>query len=108
MKNELKERYGSDAIDQYDQDAIAARVIREIHSNTWDEDAGHSHERRPDLRIPGAERSLHTDVYRFRYSEAFDPAGYISDPDDIRNLTAFFFWGLGFGATDRGRLQLYA
>ena len=93
-ENELKERYGSDAIDQYDQDAIAARVIREIHSNTWDEDAGHI--RMNDAQIY-AFRELNDHYTRMftdsGYSEAFDPAGYISDPDDIRNLTAFFFWG---------------
>ena len=93
-ENELKEREGPEALTQYHRDAIAARVIREIHTNTWDEDAGNI--RLNDAQI-NAFRELNDHYTRMftdsKYSEAFDPAGFISDPDDIRNLTSFFFWG---------------
>ncbi|MEE9229794.1 MAG: cbb3-type cytochrome c oxidase subunit I [Acidobacteriota bacterium] len=87
---------------QYDQDAIAARVRRELHTNTWDEEAGH-------ILINDAQiqafRELN-DHYTAMFTDpdypgAFDPAGYISDPDDLRNLTAFFFWGGWVSAANR-------
>ena len=33
--------------------------------------------------------------------EAFQPTGYITDPEEIRNLTAFFFWGGWLCVTQR-------
>ena len=81
-------------LSEYDADAIAARVRREIKTNTWDEKADHVVIN--DAQIQ-AFRELNTHYTRMfndpDYEEAFDPAGYISDPDDLRDLTAFFFWG---------------
>jgi len=97
-ENEMKDR----AITQYDKDAIAARVRRELHTNTFDEKAGH-------IRINDAQiqafRELNDHYTRMftdpEYPEAFDPTGYISDPDDLRDLTAFFFWGGWVSAANR-------
>ena len=89
----MKER----AVAQYDIDAIAAKVRRELHTNTWDEQVGI-------IRLSEAQ------IYAFQvlnehYTRMFtDPdypelfqIGYITDPEDIRGLTAFFYWGgLGF------------
>lgn len=74
--------------------AIAARVREEIKENRYDE-AGNA------AIITDAQayaaRSL-TDHYLdlFLYGgkdQAFPPKGYISDPREIRALSAFFFWG---------------
>ena len=98
------------AVTQYDKDAIAARVRREIHTNTWDENAGHILIN--DAQIQAFEDLVVHYTAMFNdpdYAEAFEPAGYISDPDDLRDLTAFFFWG-GWvsGANRPGQdLQLY-
>ena len=66
---------------------------REIHTNTWDEEAGHI--RINDAQIHAFEElndhytRMFTDP---EYPEVFQ-TGYITDPEDIRNLTAFFYWG---------------
>jgi len=87
---------------QYDTDAVAARVRRELHTNTWDEKAGH-------ILINDAQIQAYEDLIVHytamfndpEYEEAFDPPGYISDPDDLQNLTAFFFWGGWVSAANR-------
>jgi nitric oxide reductase subunit B len=79
---------------QYDQDAIDARVTREIKTNTWDEAAGHIV--LTDAQVHAIEQ-LKVHYQRMfndpDYAEAFDPTGFISDPEEIKALTAFFFWG---------------
>ncbi|MCP4007682.1 MAG: nitric-oxide reductase [bacterium] len=94
---------------QHDKDAISVRVIREIHANTYDEKAGH-------IVISDAqERAYEELVVHYTsmfndpdYGEAFEPSGYISDPTDLRDLTAFFFWG-GWvsGANRPGQVYSY-
>jgi len=89
------------ALNQYDKDAIAARVIRELHTNTWDEKAGL-------IRINDAQifafREL-TDHYSRMFTDPqypeFFQAGYITDPKDLQALTAFFFWGGWVSAANR-------
>ena len=101
-EDELKASGGDQAVTQYDRDAIAAQVIRQVHNNTFDENAGHI--RINDAQIHAFEElnvhftRMFTDPY---YSEAFDPAGYISDPGQLRDLTAFFFWGGWVSAANR-------
>ncbi len=100
-EQEVADRTGQ-AATQYDKDAISVQVIRELHTNTYDEDRGL-------IQINDAQifalkelnehyTSMFTDA---DYYEAFDPAGYISDPDDIAKLTAFFFWGGWVAAANR-------
>ena len=97
-ENEAKEK---GAVSQYDQDAIAAQVKREVHHNTWEEDADL-------IRINDAQ------IYAFEelnvhYTKMFsDPdypehfmTGYITDSEDIRALTAFFYWGGWVAAANR-------
>lgn len=93
---------GGEQISQYDADAIAAKVIREVHNNTYDEEAGL-------IVINDAQIYAFNELYKHytrmftdaTYSEAFDPAGYISDPEQLRDLTAFFFWGGWVSAANR-------
>ncbi len=97
-ENEIKDH----AVTQYDKDAIAARVRREVHANTFDEKAGH-------IRISDAQihafRELNEHYTRMfldpDYPEAFYPTGHISDRDELRDLTAFFFWGGWVSAANR-------
>ncbi|MFQ5514025.1 MAG: nitric-oxide reductase large subunit [Myxococcota bacterium] len=96
------ERQLNGSLTQYDKDAIAARVQRELHTNTWDEKAGHIV--LTDAHIYAFQqlndhyRRMFTDP---QYEEAFDPPGYISKPDELRDLTAFFFWGAWVSSTNR-------
>ena len=97
---ELKSRAG--ALSEYDADAVAARVKREVHNNTYDEEAGV-------IRLNDAQISAFQDLYDHytkmftdpTYYEAYEPSGLISDPDDLRDLTAFFYWGGWVSAADR-------
>jgi nitric oxide reductase subunit B len=79
---------------QADKDAIAARVIREIHDNGWDEWAGTV--RLTDAQIY-AYRQLEEHYTRMftdaAYPERFGIANFIADPEELEALTAFFFWG---------------
>jgi nitric oxide dismutase len=90
--NELEQRAGG--LSEYDVDAVAARVIREVHNNTFDEEAGVIP--LSDARISAFEEVVEHYTAMFNdptYEEAFLPTGYISDPDDLRALSSFFFWG---------------
>lgn len=81
------------AIGQFEQDAIAARVKREIHANGWSDKTNQ-------IVLNPAQ------IYAFNellihYSRMFsDPSypehfqqGYITAQEDIEGLTSFFFWG---------------
>ena len=86
----------------YDADAIAARVKREVHENAYDEEAGI-------IVISDAQTSafedLNTHYTRMftdpTYYEAFNSSTLITDPDDLRSLTSFFFWGGWVSAANR-------
>ncbi|TAJ95298.1 MAG: nitric-oxide reductase [Gammaproteobacteria bacterium] len=90
---------------QYDKDAIAARVTREVHTNGWDEKAAV-------IRINDAQVAAYRELINHytrmftdpEYPEAFQSGrmmGHISDPEDIEALTAYFFWGGWVAAADR-------
>jgi nitric oxide reductase subunit B len=94
---------------QYDTDAIAARVRRELHLNGWDEKA-------EEIVINDAQIQAHREliVHYTRmfndpeYEEAFEPSGFISEKEDLEALTAFFFWGGWVAAADRpGQVYSY-
>ncbi len=90
------------AVTQYDQDAIEARVQRELHTNTWDEKAGHILLNDAQIQAFRELNDHYTAVFTdLEYPEAFDPAGFISDPDELRDLTTFFFWGGWVSAVNR-------
>jgi nitric oxide dismutase len=102
MRSFYARELGDTTVSQYDADAIAARVIREVHTNTYDEDTGV-------IRINDAQAYAFNELNEHYtrmftdadYEEAFDPAGYISDPAQLRDLTAFFFWGGWVSAANR-------
>jgi nitric oxide reductase subunit B len=109
-EKEIEERTGQ-AASERDRDAIATQVRRELHANTYDEQAG----RIPinDAQIYAFSVLLEHYTLMFNdpaytngwkgptYSEGMPTPGYISDPDDLRALTAFFFWGGWVSAANR-------
>jgi len=87
---------------QADRDAIEVRVRREVHANGFDSSANV-------IRINDAQvyaldelgdhyTRMFTDT---SYTERFRLPNYISDRDDLRALTAFFFWGGWVSAANR-------
>jgi len=100
----MKRTYGAQATDAaspYHEDAVAARVKRELHANGWSPETG-------TIAITEAQAKAAQDLVRYytglftdpNHPEAFHP-GYISDPADIEALSAFFFWGAWVAAADR-------
>ena len=97
---ELEDRAG--VLTQHDHDGISVRVIREVHGNGYDEEAGV-------IRINDAQASAFTELVEhytrmfndITYVEAFEPTGFITDPADLRSLTAFFYWGGWVAAANR-------
>jgi len=111
-ENEMRERAGQAiTISEYEQDAIAARVRREVHANTYDEAAGRIQLNDAQITaIPVLEEHYtlmfndpeYTNGFLApTYSEGFNSPGYISDPEDLRALSAFFFWGGWVSAANR-------
>lgn len=91
-------------VTQIDQDAIAARVTREVHQNTYNEQANRIVLN--DAQVYAFEEltTHYTRVFTDpTYSEKFSKfvTNYISDPADLRALTAYFFWGGWASAANR-------
>lgn len=94
---------------QADRDAITVRVQREIKHNGYDEAAGV-------IRIADAQIHAYEDLqqhYTRMFTDPTYPARfrlerYITDPTDLRALSAYFFWG-GWvaGATRPGETYSY-
>jgi nitric oxide reductase subunit B len=63
--DELMARAGQNIpLTQYDQDAIDARIRRELHNNTYDEEAGRITLTDAQISVIPVDRTLHTDVQR--------------------------------------------
>lgn len=90
------------AIPDYEQSAIEFRVKKQLHGNTYDESSN-------TVTLNAAQQFgiLYLNDYYTRmftdgdFQEAFHPVGYISDPQQLKQLTAFFFWGSWVASTDR-------
>ena len=78
------------------------RVKRELHTNAWDENAGHILINDAQIQAFRELNDHYTAMFNDpEYPGAFDPTGFISDPDDLRDLTSFFFWGSWVAAANR-------
>ncbi len=81
-------------VTQADEDGIAMRVQREIHENNYAKSAGQ-------IRLNDAQvyayRELQKHYTRMftdpTYPEKFRTPGYITRPEDLKALSAYFFWG---------------
>ncbi|MCW8916529.1 MAG: cbb3-type cytochrome c oxidase subunit I [Magnetovibrio sp.] len=100
-ENQIKARTAGTTASQYDQDAISMQVQREVHTNTWDEQS--------DVIIVNEAQAYAFEQLQEHYTRMFtDPnypelfqTGYITDPKDIKALTAFFYWGAWVAAANR-------
>lgn len=87
----LRNHYASR--DGVDDDSALAAAQRSIRRNRHDEATNTV--RIDDAQAYAARELQRLVLARFRGegSEAFHPAGWISDEDELRDLAAFFFWG---------------
>ena len=98
--DELKTLAGS--LSRYDADAVAARVIQEVHNNTYDEETGVITINDAQISAFGDLTEHYTRMFNDpTYPDKYEPTGLITDPKDLRDLTAFFFWGGWVSAADR-------
>jgi nitric oxide reductase subunit B len=88
-------------LSDFDRDAIAARVKREIHLNRWDETLNI-------VRLNPAQVFAIKEITAYYQAMFRDPAhpgyfraGYIRNKNDIADLSAFFYWGAWVAGTDR-------
>jgi nitric oxide reductase subunit B len=101
-ENELKARQPELAVT--DQDAIAARVLREVRENTYDPAANR-------IVLNDAQVAAFEELNQHYTAVFTDPTskdrfsnfvnGHISDPADLRALTGYFFWGGWASAANR-------
>jgi nitric oxide reductase subunit B len=102
MRSFYEQRNGGAPLDAYEADAIAARVTREIKTNTWDETADHIVLNEAQIHAFEQLKIHYTRMFNDpSYEEAFDPAGFISDPGELEALAAFFYWGAWVAGTQR-------
>lgn len=86
---------------QYDKDAIHSRVVRELRANTYD--------KQKDV-IPINEAQMYAfDKLYEHYTKVFTDANYpdlfatnhLTNPEEIKTLSTFFFWGAWICAASR-------
>lgn len=86
----------------YDQNAIEAQIRDELHYNTYDGNTNVAVIN--DAQVYGIRylneyyKRMFTDS---DFPEAFHPVNYISDPQQLRELAAFFYWGSWVASADR-------
>lgn len=90
------------SIPEYDQNAIESQVKKQLHRNTYDENSNsvtlNAAQHFAVLYLNNYYKRVFTDG---SFSEAFHPVGYISDPQQLKQLTAFFFWGSWVASANR-------
>lgn len=90
-----------DELSQIEKDGISVRVKRELKTNRYDR------ERNIVVLTEGqayaAERLVeyYSSKFKGNHKEAFKPSGYITDDSELKDLTAFFFWGAWVCAVKR-------
>ena len=105
---EMNDYYGKQIADgnletlsQIEKDGISVRVKRELKANRYDS------ERNIVVLTEGqayaAERLVkyYSSKFKGDHKETFKPAGYITDDSELKDLTAFFFWGAWVCAVER-------
>lgn len=101
-QNEIMARTGVTSLTGYEQDAVGARIIRELHNNTYDEQA-------EQITLNDAQifalKELNTHYTRMftdaTYPDRMDPQNQVSGEDNLRAVTSFFFWGGWVSAANR-------
>lgn len=85
----------------FDIDAISVRVRRELHTNTWDTDENI-------IQLNSAQIAAFEEVAKHYWRMFNDPdypelfqTGYLTDTQDIRDLSAFFYWGAWVASANR-------
>lgn len=94
MNDYYQSRLKNDSAGEFIRKGVAEQVKAEIKSNYYN---------KADNRVLLSDAQIYAtrELIKFYYQKfnnpsfpgAFKPSGYISDADEIKSLTAFFFWG---------------
>ncbi len=94
MNDYYRSRLKNDSAGEFIRKGMAEQVKAEIKTNQYN---------KTDNRVLLSDAQIYAarELIKFYYQKfnnpsspgAFKPSGYISDADEIRSLTAFFFWG---------------
>lgn len=91
---EREREQGQRALREWEKDGIETRVQKEIKDNRYQEEQdvvvlsdGQQH------AVEALEAYYRTIFLEADGTKSFPPPGYIDDPEEIRTLSAFFFWG---------------
>lgn len=101
MQDFYKDQQGR-SLSPDEQELIAVKVRREIKTNTWEPETNETVI--SEARMESFENVVdhYTRVFTDpTYSEAFRPTNYLTDPQEIRQLSAFVFWGSWVASTNR-------
>ena len=78
------------------------RIIRELHTNTYDEAAGHIVLNEAQIYAVDELNTHYTRMFTdATYPDRMDPQNQVSGEDNLRAVTAFFFWGGWVSAANR-------
>ena len=89
-------------ISDYDKGAIEAKIAKELHVNNFDEETN--------TVVLSDAQAFSFEYINWYYTqmftnadhpEAFHPLNYITDEQQLKELSAFFFWGAWTSAADR-------
>lgn len=88
-------------LSQIEKDGISVRVKRELKANRYDGEKNIV--ALTEGQAYAAERLVEYYSSKFKgdHKEAFKPAGYITDDSELKDLSAFFFWGAWVCAVER-------
>lgn len=101
-EEETKRRTGAQSLTEYEKDAIAQRVLREMHGNTYSAEAGTI--TLNDAQVFAYDELLTHYTRMFTdatYPDHMDPINQVSGEQNLRDLTAFFYWGGWVSAANR-------
>jgi nitric oxide reductase subunit B len=101
-EEEMKRRTGAQSLTDYEKDAIAQRVLREMHGNTYSAEAGTI--TLNDAQVFAYDELLTHYTRMFTdatYADHMDPINQVSGEQNLRDLTAFFYWGGWVSAANR-------
>jgi len=90
-----------DALGVEQQAALRARLQRILRTNTWDETSGRITVDPIRADAFAELERYYADVFSNGHSDYAIPRGALSDPDKLRQMSAFFWWTSWAAVTDR-------
>ncbi len=89
-------------IAKYDEGAIESQIREELHENTYIENTNTVTVNKAQADAIQYLNWYYTEMFNNSdFPEAFHPTNYITDPQQLRELTAFFYWGSWTASADR-------